>query len=417
MSANYIYGIDFGTSTSVISILNKNTNEITHTFSENSLIYFQDAQHHFIGKQAITQYLHNDMKGRLLKSIKTLLPQSAFTFTYIYGRKYSADDLVCLILKYLKDKADAMVGEEVTEVVLGRPVVFSEDNIKDQLAEKRLVNAARKAGFEKIWLQYEPIAAGFLYEQTLEKPELVLIGDVGGGTTDFTLMKLNKQNAMAIDRQQDILKSGGLHTGGDDFDAAIMWHKLVKHFGYGLQYESNGKMLDLPAHIFRTLCEWEQMAFLKEGKIRKQLDNYYKYTNNSEAIDKLRKLIDENLGFALFQTIEQTKINLSIEKEVALRFDKLSLSLFEDISIEAFDEIIGKDVADIEAFLIKFIKDSGVEISEVKNVFLTGGASSVGAIQEIFIRLFSKEKLHSGDNFNSVAQGLALSYCYLQAGE
>ena len=417
MSSNYIYGIDFGTSTSVISILNKNTKKIAHTFSQNSVIYFQDAQHHYIGKEAIDQYLSNDMKGRLLKSIKTLLPQSAFTFTYIFGKKYSAEDLVCLILKCLKEKADALVGEEITEVVLGRPVVFSEEEFKDQLAEKRLWNAARKAGFNKIWLQYEPIAAGFLYEQTLEKPELVLIGDIGGGTTDFTLMRLDKYNAMDINRQQDIIKSGGLHTGGDDFDAAIMWHKLVKHFGYGLQYESNGKMLDLPVHIFRTLCEWEQMAFLKEGKIRKQLDNYYQYTNNNEALNRLRKLIDENLGFALFQTIEQTKIDLSLEKEVELRFDKASLMLSENISIEAFNEIIQKDIEDIERFLIKFVKDSNVEISDIKNVFITGGASSVEAIQEVFIRLFSKEKIHSGDNFNSVAQGLALSYYYLHDQE
>ena len=417
MSNKYIYGIDFGTSTSVLSVLDKSTKNVIHTFSENSLIYFQDVAHHFIGKAAIRHYLSNDMKGRLLKSIKTLLPQPGFTFTYIFGKKYTAEDLVCLILKNLKEKADAQIGECVIEVVMGRPVVFSDDIVNDQLAEKRLVNAARKAGFEQIYLQYEPIAAGFLYEQTLEHPEMVLIGDVGGGTTDFTLMRLDRNNATAIDRQKDILKAGGLHTGGDDFDAAIMWHKLVKHFGYGLQYESNGKMLDLPAHIFRTLCEWEHMAFLKEGKIRKQLDHYYKYTNNAEAINSLRILIDENLGFALFQIIEQAKIDLSALQEVDLKFDKSGLSLFEHISLDDFNETIQKDIEDIEKFLAKFIHDSGVNPVEIQNIFLTGGASSVSAVQEIFSRLFVQAKIHRGDNFNSVAQGLALSYFYLQATE
>ena len=411
---NHIYGIDFGTSNSVLSILNKTTRTIKKTFSENSVIYFQDAQHFFIGKDAIQHYLSNDMKGRLLKSIKTLLPQSAFTFTYIFGKKYSAEDLVCLILQYLKMQADASVGEDVTEVVLGRPVVFSEDLAKDQLAEKRLVNAARKAGFEKIWLQYEPIAAGFLYEQSIDKPELVLIGDFGGGTTDFTLMQLDKQKSNAVDRQQDILKSGGVHTGGDDFDAAIMWHKLVKHFGYGLQYDSNGKMLDLPVHIFRTLCEWEQMAFLKEGKLRKQLDNYYQYTNKNIAIDKLRTLIDDNLGFALFQTIEQAKIDLSKKQNVDLYFNKSGLDLAEHLSLEDFNGIVKKDIDDIEHFLTKFIAESGIEINAIKNVFITGGASSVEAVTSVFKKLFTEEKIHSGDNFNSVAQGLALSYFYLQ---
>ncbi len=411
---NYIYGIDFGTSNSVLSILNTTTRKIEKTFSENSVIYFQDVQHFFIGKDAIQHYLSNDMKGRLLKSIKTLLPQSAFTFTYIFGKKYSAEDLVCLILQYLKTQADQLVGEDVTEVVLGRPVVFSEDIAKDQLAEKRLINAARKAGFEKIWLQYEPIAAGFLYEQSIEKPELVLIGDFGGGTTDFTLMQLDKQKSTAVDRQQDILKSGGVHTGGDDFDAAIMWHKLVKHFGYGLQYDSNGKMLDLPVHIFRTLCEWEQMAFLKEGKLRKQLDNYYQYTNKNIAIDKLRTLIDDNLGFALFQTIEQAKIDLSKQENVDLYFNKSGLDLAEHLSLADFNGIVKKDIDDIEHFLTKFIAESGIEINAIKNVFITGGASSVEAVLSVFKKLFANEKIHSGDNFNSVAQGLALSYFYLQ---
>jgi hypothetical chaperone protein len=410
--AKHIYGIDFGTSNSVLAVLNTESREIVKVYSESSLIYFKDAENFFIGNEAISKYISNNMKGRLLKSIKTLLPQSSFTFTYIYGKKYTAEDLVCLILSFLKVNADSLLNEDVKEVVLGRPVVFSEDPENDKLAEKRLLSAAKKAGFEKIWFQYEPIAAGFLYEQTVKKPEIVLIGDFGGGTSDFTLMQLAKEKVNLQNRKVDIIRTGGVHIGGDDFDADIMWGKLVSYFGYGLKYDSYGKMLDLPVHIFRTLCEWEQMAFLKEGKIRKQLDSYYMYTKNNPAIHRLMSLIDNNLGFALFQAIEKSKIDLSKTEQSEILFNQANLEVSESLHRDEFNKFIEERIEEIEGYLVKFIEDSNIDIEKISNVFITGGTSSSKAVLNIFQKRFAVDKIHSGDNFNSVAQGLALSYFY-----
>ncbi len=411
--ASYVYGIDFGTSNSVLAIVNTSSRQLVHIISENSVIYFRDAQTHYIGKQAVQQYLHHNMQGRLLKSIKTLLPQPGFTFTYIFGKKYTAEDLVTLILSYLKQQADALIGEEVDEVVLGRPVVFSEEAEKDKLAEDRLLRAAKKAGFTKIKLQYEPIAAGFLYEQSILKPETVLIGDFGGGTSDFTLMKLDGARKGQADRRQDIIRTAGIHIGGDDFDAAVMWNKLTPYFGYGLKYESYGKMLDLPVHIFRTLCEWEQMAFLKEGKLRKSLDAYYLQTNKNEALIRLMQLIDNNLGFSLFQSIEKAKIELSAAAHTQLLYSNGSIAIDDVMERQAFDSCIHDDIAKVDAFLDSFLKAANRTTDEIDNVFLTGGASSVAAVLDIFLKRFPADKVHAGDNFNSVAQGLALSYFYL----
>jgi hypothetical chaperone protein len=411
--ARHIYGIDFGTSNSVLVALNKTSGEIVKVNSQSSLIYFQDAQNIFIGNQAIEKYISNNMKGRLLKSIKTLLPQSSFTFTYIFGKKYTAEDLVCLILEYLKAEADNYFGEDVTELVLGRPVVFSDNKECDKLAEKRLLMAAKKAGFKKVWFQYEPIAAGFLYERSLEKPEMVLIGDFGGGTSDFTLMRLDKSKIGFQDRRADILKTGGLHIGGDDFDAEIMWNKLTPYFGYGLKYDSYGKMLDLPVHIFRTICEWEQMAFLKEGKIRKQLDNYYQYTNRNPALQRLMSLIDNNYGFSLFQAIERSKINLSGEEKSYINFNQPDIEIQESLDLAEFNRFIREEIKKIDDFLSDFLEDAGMVPDKIDHVFITGGASCSPVIKEIFNKRFSDEKIHRGDNFNSVAKGLALSYFYL----
>ncbi len=412
--ASHIYGIDFGTSNSVLAILNKETGAITKSFSESSLIYFQDNEHFFIGKQAIEQYLLNNMRGRLLKSVKTLLPQSSFTFTIIFGKKYSAEDLVCLILKLLKSQADEFAGEDVKEVVLGRPVVFSEDPLKDKLAQDRLLKAAKMAGFEKIHFQYEPIAAGFLYEQSLTKPELVLIGDFGGGTSDFTLMQLGKKSTGKDDRKDDIIKTGGIHIGGDDMDSAIMWHKLVKYFGHGLQYKSFDKMLEMPVHIFVTLCEWDQMGFLKDGKIRKQLESYYFWTDKNPAILRLMNLIDYNLGFSLFQHIEKSKIKLSSGNAATIAFNERDIHIEEELSLPVFEQMITKEINRTENYILNFFEKQNVRMNQVSNVFLTGGTSSIPAIRKIFEKHFTTEKIHGGDNFNSVALGLALSYIYLE---
>lgn len=409
----YIYGIDFGTSNSVLAVFDPSKLEIVIVLSEASLIYFEDRDTIHIGKDAIQRYIDNNMAGRLLKSVKTLLPQSSFTFTYILGKKYTAEDLVRLILTFLKRQADEATGEDVTEVVLGRPVVFSEDPVKDKLAEKRLYNAARQAGFEKIWFQYEPIAAGFLYEQSVKEQELVLIGDFGGGTSDFTLMKLKKDKVNQKDRRSDIVKTGGIHIGGDDFDASIMWNKLVKHFGYGLQYESYGKMLDLPVHIYRTLCEWDQMGFLKDNRIRRQLDGFYFSTGNNPALKSLMTYIDYNLGFSLFQSIEKVKIELSAEESSRLYFDKQGIAIEERIELNDFNAFTKKELDKIESFLIDFLSEAKIEPQEIGNVFLTGGTSSLGSVVNLFKNTFSSEKINRGDNFSSVAQGLALSYLYL----
>lgn len=410
----YIYGIDFGTSNSVLAAFNTSTHKIEHVVSEASLIYFEDRDVFHIGKSAIERYISNQMNGRLLKSIKTLLPQSTFSFTYILGKKYTAEDLVQLILSHLKSQADQLVGEDVTEVVLGRPVVFSEDPVKDKLAEKRLLTAARQAGFEKIWFQYEPIAAGFLYEQSIKASELVLIGDFGGGTSDFTLMKLNKEHVRQKDRKSDILKTGGIHIGGDDFDASIMWNKLVSHFGYGLQYESFGKMLDLPVHIYRTLCEWDQMGFLKDNRIRRQLDGFYFSTKNNPALKRLMSYIDNNLGFSLFQSIEKVKIDLSCKPASVLNFHKEEIDIEEKIQLEEFNEFTKEELEKIESYLLNFLSEAKIHPEEISNVFLTGGTSSLLSVVDLFQKIFSEEKINRGDNFNSVAQGLALSYKYLK---
>ncbi|TAE47586.1 MAG: Hsp70 family protein, partial [Bacteroidetes bacterium] len=262
----YVYGIDFGTSNSALAVLDTRQREVVKIFTVPSVLFFPDEVQpgqppvHFVGDDAVTRYVESERQGRFMKSVKRVLPNKSFEFTRIHGKKYTAEDLVALIIAHLKREADLFVGEAVTTAVIGRPVVFDEHPEKDALAQERLGRAVRQAGIETAFFQLEPIGAAFTYERQLDREELVLVADFGGGTSDFTVMKLRPEAAHSPDRQADMIAKGGIYIGGDNFDSSIMWEKGTPHFGRGMEYESRpGKWLELPLSFFHNICSWEKM--------------------------------------------------------------------------------------------------------------------------------------------------------------
>ncbi|MEM7038895.1 MAG: Hsp70 family protein, partial [Bacteroidota bacterium] len=234
-------GIDFGTTNSAVAVYQSATGKVFTSDYEPTVIFFEESnqQVYHIGKAAIQRYVESGLKGRFIRSIKSVLHSKTFEFTYIYGRKYYAEDLVALILSHLAEKAEQILGERPQKVVLGRPAKFSPDPERDALAQKRLAGAAEKAGFSEVSFQLEPIAAAFSYESSISENELVFVGDFGGGTSDFTLMQLGPNRAQN-NRMEDIAGASGVRVGGDDFDAEIAWGKVVRNLGYGLTYDSTG---------------------------------------------------------------------------------------------------------------------------------------------------------------------------------
>ena len=258
----YLYGIDFGTSNSAVSIFDTEQNRIIDTITVSSLLYFSNFQEageplkYFVGKEAVTEYIKEGMKGRFMKSIKRVLPRSSFSETRIFSQRMTASDLVTLVLKELKEKADALIGESCTKAVIGRPVFFDDDDDeKDALAQTRLLKAVEMAGFTNVRFQYEPIAAAYAYEKSITSKEKVLVADLGGGTTDFTFIELDPNSKKNTDRRKDIFATGGVYVGGDSFDSSFMYDKGTPHFGRGVMYESSpGKFLDLPLSLFTNIC-------------------------------------------------------------------------------------------------------------------------------------------------------------------
>src|SRR5512133_3502359 len=225
-----------------------------------SVLYFSEDDEIYVGKEAILQYVADGAAGRFMQSIKTFLPNTSFDSTEVFGKRYAIDDLVAIILRRLKARGEEYVGGPVESVVLGRPVVFSADRSKDAVAQERLERAARKAGFKNIWFQYEPVAAALAFEETLASGQerIVFIGDFGGGTSDFSVIRVKGGAFDRSDRRSDVLALGGLYVAGDKFDSQIMWDKVAHHFGRYARYQSMGKEQwhDIPRSIISTLCQW-----------------------------------------------------------------------------------------------------------------------------------------------------------------
>lgn len=415
--SKFLYGIDFGTTNSALSIYDEEKKEIIDTIIVPSILYFQSEQpaaealKYVVGEEAIASYLSDGMKGRFMKSIKRILPRSSFIETRIHNKRYNASDLVTLILKELKDRADLITGFDCRKAVIGRPVFFDDENSsKDALAQKRLNKAAENAGFDDVRFQFEPIGAAFAYEKTISKRERVLVADLGGGTTDFTYLELDPAKIGSKDRRKDIIATGGIYIGGDSFDSAFMWEKGTPYFGKHTMYEAApGKMLKVPVSLFANICSWEQMNFFNGQKIKNDLQTYYHYAKQDKIFKNLITLTDNNLGYSVFQSIEKTKIDLSKQESSTFKYSKMEIEINEDITIDQYETIIEKDLTKISRYLDEFLSSNQIKPEEINSLFLTGGTSMVCAVKNLFETRFPAIPIHTGDNFMSVAKGLAYS--------
>ena len=276
-----VIGLDFGTTNSAIAVASAGQHATLATFaagsdtitSFRSILYFPARERYSqqktetqAGPEAIDSYLDADTKGRLIVSIKSYLASPLFTSTSINGRNYTLEDLIAIILRRLRTAAMEQFGTAASQVVLGRPVRFSgaENEADEQLALQRLKKAAELAGFQQISFELEPVAAAYQYETQLDHDELVLIGDFGGGTSDFTLARLGPSRKTA--GHNPVLGTSGVAIAGDTFDSRIMMRLVAPKLGLGSHYISLGKELPVPVWVYSQLSSWHHRFLLKEPK-------------------------------------------------------------------------------------------------------------------------------------------------------
>lgn len=412
----FVYGIDFGTSNSSITIWDVERRALVRdpriAGVESSFLYFPYTTRReapLLGNAAKLRYVQDKMRGRFFQAIKTILPNRTFAETIVNNQNYSLEELIAFPLRELKKRADAVTGQDVKRVVMGRPAVFSPDPEEDQIAEDRLKRGAQLAGFTEIRFQYEPIAAGFAYEARIQKPERVLVGDFGGGTSDFTVVQLDPARQGLVDRMRDILATGGLPTAGNKYDAATMWHKLTPLFGRNALYESWGKHLPVPDSLHRRICQWDQIVFLNNAK---NLDLLWRLEGSSDdppAFKRFTALVKENQGFALFQVIEAAKIALTTQEVSPLTFNHPHIPINEQLTLSEFNQNSVQLTESIVGYLDKFLIDAKIAPESIETVFLTGGTSLIRSLRHQIVKRFGAEKIRDGGEFTSVGDGLALS--------
>jgi hypothetical chaperone protein len=415
-----VFGIDFGTTNSALSIYKNGTvevvavddNEAVGTLMR-SVLYFSEENDIFAGEEAIRQYVEEGAAGRFMQSIKTFLPNTNFHYTEIFGKRYAIDDLVAIILRQLKARGEAHVGCQVDSVVLGRPVLFSTDVTKDAVAEQRLRDAACKAGFKNIWFQYEPVAAALTYEESLPAGEerIVFIGDFGGGTSDFSVIRVQGGAFNRSDRRSDVLALGGVYVAGDKFDSQVMWERVAHYFGREVRYQTMGKdeWLPIPKNIIRTLCQWHRIPMLRARKTRELIRVIKQNCDDRQAIQHLENIIEDNFGFFLFQSIESAKCELSSVDSATIRFTEGDLSICESISKHEFETINVENFEKIITNIDSVIEQAGLTATDIDTVSLTGGTSRIPYIQALFTERFGQDKLENRNAFTSVAHGLGSS--------
>jgi hypothetical chaperone protein len=418
-----VIGLDFGTTNSAIAVADNDRRATLATFADGpstitnfrSILYFPARDRSSppkaetqAGPEAINSYLDADTKGRLIVSIKSYLASPLFTSTSINGRNYTLEDLIAIILRRLRTTAMEQFGTGATQVVLGRPVRFSgaENEADEQLALRRLTTAAELAGFKQVSFELEPVAAAYQYETHLDHDELVLIGDFGGGTSDFTLARLGPGRRQS--GHNPVLGTSGVAIAGDTFDSRIMMRLVAPKLGLGSHYISLGKQLPVPVWVYSQLSSWHHMFLLKEPKTMAVLREVRNQATEPEKVASLVQIIAENLGYALYRAVEQTKVGLTAEEVASFLFTQSTVRLEDTLERWQFESWIQGDIQNIAACVRLLLDQCDVKPSDIDSIFLTGGSSFVPVVRRYFSRTFGADKLRSGEELTTVAKGLAL---------
>lgn len=335
--------------------------------------------------------------GRLLQYLKTALRSEFYQGTQIFDRFYTVGDIVTAYLEALKKRAEGILQDTVTGVTLGRPVKFFDDPVLDKRSEKILRQAAVEAGFEEVDFEFEPVAAALFYEQSLSRPENVLIFDFGGGTLDITIMRLGDRKNKAV------LANGGIGIAGSDFDRAIIQKRMLPHFG-------NGKITADPdlLELINAVSDWVALPELSTPQARVKLEKAIIEGRAPVQLKALESLIFNDLAFSFYNTIESSKISLSSQGTVVIRMEEKDIDIWELYTRFQFEKDIREYIEQIEVVLLDSIIASGLEPEQIDAVVKTGGSSNIPVFHQMLSRIFGPEKVKASATFSSVTSGLAI---------
>jgi hypothetical chaperone protein len=432
-------GIDFGTSNSGVAISDGRQVNLLPIDQKNiipevvkTILYITKEHKHYIGQEAVEIYYRHNINrqrryvqkwigeievvggdmyfvrdvytdvdeltpGRLLQFLKTALRSENYDGTVVFDRFYTVANIITVYLQSLKQRAEAILGEEISGVTLGRPVKFSTNAEKDRQAQETLAEAAHAAGFAKVDFEFEPVAAALFYEMSVQKPQNVLIFDFGGGTLDITIMRLGDPH------NREVYANGGIDIAGSDFDRAIIENRLLPHFGKG-KVEDDLEILDL----VEAVSDWMVLPELSVPRARMRLEKAIQAGRVPVRLKALESLIYNDLAFSFYNAVEAAKIKLSKQGAAVISLKEKNIDLWELYTRYQFETDIAGALKQIEAVLLETVQSSGLDLDQIEAVVKTGGSSNIPAFAEMLNRIFGAEKVTASSEFTSVTAGLGI---------
>ena len=409
-------GIDFGTTNSSVALARDDysiepvrfttTSGTTETYR--SVLYFEPRVPGIGGPIAIERYLAADEKGRLIQSLKSFLASRLFTRTNVYGKQFYLEDLITIMLRDIRIQSEDQIGPFDGPIAVGRPVRYSNADTEEdnQFALERLTRSLTKAGIGPVIFEYEPVAAAFFYESTLDHDELILIGDFGGGTSDFSALRVGQ--SARREPAHRILGTEGVALAGDAFDSRVVHNLISPKLGRGTEYRSLDKILPVPEWIYSDLSRWHYLSFLKSSDTIEMLRGIRSQSLDPERIAALLHIVQNDLGFYLHQAVQSMKVELSSELAGSFVFEDHVVRMNGKVKRSSFEKWIEPDLEKIRECVERLLHSTGLDARDVDRVFLTGGSSLVPAVRKIFEDRFDAQRISGGSEFTSVAKGLAL---------
>lgn len=407
-------GIDFGTSNTTVAIAQGNDDQITlvpledeHLTIPSTIFFPAESSTVVFGRKAINAHIAQE-DGRFMRSFKRVLGTSLMKEgTHVCGRKTKFENIIGHFINDIKNQAELLAGREIQHVVAGRPVHFVDGNDNaDQEAEGQLEAIFAAAGFKNIRFQYEPIAAAFAHELNMGDTErLAVVMDIGGGTSDFTIMRLSGRYIKKQDRQEDILSNDGIRMGGNDFDRALSLKCFMPLLGLGSLWGSKG--LGFPNMPFYDLSELSKIQLMYTQKYKRDLRALISQSNDKSLTNRLLSIVEEEQGHTLMSIVEETKIQLSSCGQTRADLAFIAADLQAQVERTQFEDSLYGSLQSIQKTINDCIVMAGVKADDVALVILTGGGTAIPLIQQLTRRIFPHAEISDGNRLSSVGFGLA----------
>ncbi len=406
-------GLDFGTSNSTIGTLVNNSCQLVPL--ENDKVTLRSAifcdiemAQWVFGQEGVNRYLEG-VPGRLMTSLKTVLGSSLMDEkTVIFNKLVPYTQVLFNFMRHIKNLAEKATKKELTRAVFGRPVYFHDhDPQKDQQAQNTLEAIGKDLGFTEIVFQYEPIAAARAYEATISQEQLALIVDIGGGTSDFTVIRLHPKTA-SHDRSKDLLANNGVHIAGNNFDQKLSLTTVMPLLGMGTKMRGSSSEIEVPSSFYHDLTTWHTLSNLYSAKTIAHLGSLLTVANDKEKIQRLISVLKDHTGHHILDAVEKNKQHLSTQTEALLQLDFIEDDLKMLVRRTTFHQAISTQLEKILATVKQTLQMAQVRYEEISAIFYTGGSSKIPIIREQINSLFPAAKVIQGDAFGSVGLGLTI---------